>query len=120
MRLSPFDIDECNVAQFIALYTSRRYEDALLALGRIPDPGYEVGAFRCACYAQLGRDAEARQALDTFMAQKRLPIGQAKTRRLGGAIGPTATRSRTPAIWSICWTGFTRPGCGLDGTRSRR
>ena len=69
MRLSPFDIYECNLAQFVAHYTARRYEDALSALGRIPDPRYEINAFRAACFAQLGRDAEARRAIDTFMAE---------------------------------------------------
>jgi TolB-like protein/Tfp pilus assembly protein PilF len=69
MRLSPFDIYECYLAQFFAHYTAERYEDALSALGRIPDPEYKIEALRAACYAQLGRDAEARQAMANFMAE---------------------------------------------------
>ncbi len=69
LRLSPFDIYECNLAQFVAYYTARRYADALSALGRIPDPGYKIDALRAACCAQLGRDAEARQAMANFMAE---------------------------------------------------
>jgi TolB-like protein/Flp pilus assembly protein TadD len=69
MRLSPFDIYECNLAQFVAHFTARRYGDALAALGRIPEPGIEVTASLAACYAQLGREAQARQTMADFMAQ---------------------------------------------------
>jgi adenylate cyclase len=67
MRLSPFEAYECNLAQFVAHYAARRYEDALLALARIPDPGHDIDAVRAACYALLGREAEARLAMDRFV-----------------------------------------------------
>jgi TolB-like protein/Tfp pilus assembly protein PilF len=67
MRLSPFEAYECNLAQFIAHYAARRYEDALFALARIPDAGHDIDAVRAACYAQLGREAEARLAMDRFV-----------------------------------------------------
>ncbi len=69
MRLSPFDIYECHSAQVAAHYIARRYAEALTSLGRIPDPGYEIDAYRAACCAQLGRDAEARQAMDAYMRE---------------------------------------------------
>ena len=69
MRLSPFDIYACHSAQVAAHYIARRYAEALTSLGRIPDPGYEIDAYRAACCAQLGRDAEARQAMDAYMRE---------------------------------------------------
>jgi TolB-like protein len=66
-RLSPLDTYECNLAQFLAHYTARRYAEALASLGRIAaaDP---VDAYRAACCAQLGRDAEARNAMGAYLA----------------------------------------------------
>jgi TolB-like protein/Tfp pilus assembly protein PilF len=69
MRLSPFDIYECLLAQAVAHYTARRYADALTSLGRIPNPGFGIEAIRAACCAQLGRDAEAQQAMTNFVAE---------------------------------------------------
>ena len=69
MRLTPFDLDDCLSAQFTAHYIAQRYVEALASLARIPDPGCTIDAFRAACYAQLGRAADARQALDTFMSE---------------------------------------------------
>ncbi len=69
LQLSPFDIYECHLAQLVAHYIARRYADALTSLSRIPDPGYAIQAFRAACCAQLGRDAEAQQAMANFMAE---------------------------------------------------
>jgi TolB-like protein/Flp pilus assembly protein TadD len=74
IRLSPFDIYDCRMAQFVAFYAARRYEEAVMALGSIPDPGHEVNALLAACYAQLGRDAEARQAMADFMTKAREEI----------------------------------------------
>ncbi len=68
IRLSPFDTYKCHAAQFAAFYAARRYEEAMTALGSIPDPGFEVNALLAACYAQLGREAEASQAMANFMA----------------------------------------------------
>jgi TolB-like protein len=67
-RLSPLDTYECNLAQFLAHYTARRYAEALVSLGHIVEPAYSIDAYRAACCAQLGRDAEARNAMDAYMA----------------------------------------------------
>ncbi len=69
IRLSPFDLDGCLYAQSAAHYLARRYAEALESLGRMVDPAYPIDAFRAACYAQLGRDNDARQAMETFMSE---------------------------------------------------
>ena len=69
MRLSPFDLEACLYAQFVAHYLARRYAEALAALARLPDPSVGNEVFRAACYAQLGRDDDARQAMETFMSE---------------------------------------------------
>jgi adenylate cyclase len=69
MRLSPFDLEACLYAQFVAHYLARRYAEALAALARVPDPSVGNEVFRAACYAQLGRDDDARQAMETFMSE---------------------------------------------------
>jgi tetratricopeptide (TPR) repeat protein len=67
MRLSPFDTYYCHLAQFFAHYAVRRYEEALAALGCISYLAYPIHAFRAACCAQLGRDADARNAMREYM-----------------------------------------------------
>jgi TolB-like protein len=69
MRLTPFDLDDCLEAQFAAHYMARRYAEALASLARIPDPSYNIEAYRAACCAQLGREAEARQAMEAYMRE---------------------------------------------------
>jgi TolB-like protein/Flp pilus assembly protein TadD len=68
MRLSPFEVYDCRMAQFAAFYTDERYEDAVLALGHIPDAETDVSALLAACYAQQGRDAEAKRAMAEFLS----------------------------------------------------
>ncbi|HSS64972.1 MAG TPA: tetratricopeptide repeat protein [Gammaproteobacteria bacterium] len=80
MRLSPLETYDCYLAQFFAHYAARRYTEALASLGRIVDPAYPIDAYRAACFAQLGRDAEARNAMDAYMAtaQKEIAIWPGK------------------------------------------
>jgi len=68
-RLTPFDSNACNFGQALAHYLAQRYGEALTSFGRIVDSAYPIDAFRAACCAQLGRDAEARQAMETFMSE---------------------------------------------------
>jgi len=74
MRLTPFDSNSCHMGQFLAHYTARRYSEALASLGRMVDPPYPVDAFRAACCAQLGCDAQARNAMHAYMATAREKI----------------------------------------------
>jgi tetratricopeptide (TPR) repeat protein len=99
LRLSPFDVHWCNWAQVIAHYLARRYRDAIMALGRIPDPGCEAHAFRAACYAQLGRDADAAQAMDRFLTEAAEEVDD--------------WPGDDPAAWREFWAGgyaFEEPG----------
>jgi class 3 adenylate cyclase/TolB-like protein/Flp pilus assembly protein TadD len=55
----------------MALYTLRRYEDALAALRELPNPMVEARGWLAAIYAQLGEDEAARAALADFEAHAR-------------------------------------------------
>ena len=74
IRLSPFDIDDCCMAQFAVFYTARLYDEAIMALGRITDSGNQVNAMLAACYAQLDREAEASLAMASFIETSREEI----------------------------------------------
>jgi len=62
MRLNPLVPDNCLFAIGIAEYVAGRYEDALAAFGKTKGWGLLRPAWIAACYAQLGRDAQARAA----------------------------------------------------------
>jgi adenylate cyclase len=63
MRLNPLVPDNCLVAIGIAEYAGERYEEALAAFGMAKGWGLIRPAFIAACYAQLGRDAQAQAAV---------------------------------------------------------
>ena len=69
MRLSPLSTYDCQSAQFAANYIACRYEEAVKCLGYVEEPGFEIDAYRAACYAQLGRDGDAKQAMENFMKE---------------------------------------------------
>jgi TolB-like protein/Flp pilus assembly protein TadD len=62
MRLNPLAPDNCLFAIGIAEYVAGRYEEALATFGRTKGWGLLRPASIAACYAQLGRDAQARAA----------------------------------------------------------
>ena len=62
MRLNPLAPDNCLFAIGIAEYVAGRYEEALAAFGKIKGWGLLRPAYIAACYAQLGRDAQAQTA----------------------------------------------------------
>ncbi len=62
MRLNPLTPDNCLFAIGIAEYVAGRYEEALAAFGKTKGWGLLRPAWIAACYAQLGRDAQARAA----------------------------------------------------------
>lgn len=62
MRLNPLTPDSCLFAIGIAEYVAERYEEALAAFGRAGGWGLLRKAAIAACYAQLGRDTQARAA----------------------------------------------------------
>jgi adenylate cyclase len=69
MRLNPFSHDGCLETQFVAAYCTHAYEEALAAIARMRAPRQTTSAWLAACYAQMGRDAEAHQAMSDFMAE---------------------------------------------------
>jgi TolB-like protein len=64
MRLNPLVPDNCLFAMGMAEYSSERYEKALAAFGKSSGWGPLLPAWIAACYAQLGRDAQAWAAAD--------------------------------------------------------
>ncbi len=62
MRLNPLVPDNCLFAIGMAEYVAGRYEEALAAFGKTGGWGLLRPAWIAACYAQLGRDAQARAA----------------------------------------------------------
>ncbi len=63
MRLDPFHPDWMFELLAFALYSSRRYEEAIAALKKMKEPPYWVHAKVAACYAQLEQPDVARGAL---------------------------------------------------------
>jgi TolB-like protein len=66
-RLNPFAAYDCRIGHFAAAYSARRYDEAVSALRSISAPENQVNALLAACYAQLGLDSEARQAMAEFL-----------------------------------------------------
>jgi len=67
IRLSPLTTEDCYSAQCVAAYSAGRYEEALIPLRSIPGPSNIVNAYRAMCYAQLGREPEARRAMTDYL-----------------------------------------------------
>jgi len=63
MRLDPFHPDWMFDVLAFALYSSRRYEEAIAAVKKMKEPPYWVHAKMAACYAQLEQPDVARGAL---------------------------------------------------------
>lgn len=62
MRLNPLTPDNCLLILGMAEFVAGRYEDALTAFGKTAGWGLLRPAWIAACYAQLGRDAQAQAA----------------------------------------------------------
>ena len=62
MRLNPLVPDNCLYTLGMAEYGAGRYEEALAAFGKVKGWGLHRPAWIAACYAQLGRDAQAHAA----------------------------------------------------------
>ena len=66
VRHAPNMPDMCLYTRVVAEYLLGRFEQALATFGRMTHPADELWAWTAACYAQLGRDAEARAAAAEF------------------------------------------------------
>ena len=62
MRLNPLVPDNCLFAVGMAEFAAGQYEDALKAFAKMSGWGLHRPAWIAACYAQLGRDEQARTA----------------------------------------------------------
>ncbi len=62
IRINPFAPVDCLIAMGIAEYTTRHYEAGIETFGKITGAALLKYACLAACYAQLGRDGEARAA----------------------------------------------------------
>jgi adenylate cyclase len=69
IRLNPFSHDGCLEAQFLAAYCAHRYEEALATIARMGAARSVTTAGLAACYAQMGRDPEAHQAMSNFLVE---------------------------------------------------
>jgi TolB-like protein/Tfp pilus assembly protein PilF len=63
LRVNPFAPEDCLSALGIAEYVARHYEAAIEHFGKITGSALLKHACLAACYAQLGRDGEARAAI---------------------------------------------------------
>ena len=75
IRLSPHTPEDCFVAQSVAAYTVRRYEESLAMLDSVPNPENGENALRAAGCAQLGRSVEAGRAMADFRSAARDEMG---------------------------------------------
>jgi adenylate cyclase len=76
VRHAPNMPDMCLYTRVVAEYLLGQFEQALATFGRMTHPADELWAWTAACYAQLGRDAEARAAAVEF---RKTPAGSGLT-----------------------------------------
>lgn len=91
IRLSPLTTEDCYSAQCVAAYSAGHYEEALIPLSSIPEPSNIVNAYRAMCYAQLGRESEARQAMTLYLANASTDM----------AVYPGADSDRWRQYWAV-------------------
>ena len=66
-QYNPFDIYWVPSLEGVALFTARRYEEAIAVLKRFPEPINESRGWLAASYAQMDRPAEAKAVLKEFL-----------------------------------------------------
>ena len=66
IQRNPFLPDNCLHGMGFSEYFAERYENAIKTFARISEPGSDVQACIAACFAQLGRDEDARTAAAMF------------------------------------------------------
>jgi TolB-like protein len=74
-RRNPFEFTWVTVCRGIALFTARRYEEAIATLLQAANPDNEVRCWLAASYAAAGRLAEARAVMAEFLeaAEREMP-----------------------------------------------
>ena len=71
IRRAPNLPEECLYSRVMAEYLLGRYGDAIASFGRMSHPSVELLGWIAACYAELGRDSEARTAAMQFRERAR-------------------------------------------------
>jgi TolB-like protein/Tfp pilus assembly protein PilF len=73
-RQNPFEFNWVTWYRGIALFTARRYDEAIAILKQVHNPTNEVRLWQAACYGASGRIDQARAALAEFLAAARLDM----------------------------------------------
>jgi adenylate cyclase len=81
-RRNPIDTIGMPWLKGICYFGARHYEAAIVELSRMSHPINEVHGWMAACYAQLGRLAEARASLETFLRGAKADMAVFPGRRL--------------------------------------
>jgi TolB-like protein len=81
-RNNPFETNWVIDCRGIALFTARRYDDAIATLQQVPSPTSETFCWLAASYAAAGRLAEAHAALTEFLAIAEREMARFPGRRL--------------------------------------
>ena len=81
-RNNPFETAWVIDCRGIALFTARRYDDAIATLQQVPSPTFETRCWLAASYAAAGRLAEARATLAEFLAIAEREMARFPGRRL--------------------------------------
>jgi TolB-like protein/cytochrome c-type biogenesis protein CcmH/NrfG len=68
-RYNPFEFTWVTACRGVALFSARRYQDAIDTLIQLPEPNNEVRCWLAASYAKAGRIDEARATLAKFLAE---------------------------------------------------
>ena len=68
-RYNPFEYTWVTACRGVALFSARRYQDAIDTLIQLPEPNNEVRCWLAASYAKAGRLDEARATLAKFLAE---------------------------------------------------
>jgi TolB-like protein/Flp pilus assembly protein TadD len=70
-RHNPFEFNWVTACRGIALFSARRYQDAIDTFIQLPEPNIEIRCWLAASYARAGRIDEARSTLAAFLADAR-------------------------------------------------
>jgi adenylate cyclase len=89
IRRAPNMPEKCLHSRVMAEYLLGRYADAIATFARMSRPPIELIGWVAACYAELGRDSEARAAAQQFR-------DRARTEKPGLA-------TDDPAAWTAYW-----------------
>jgi TolB-like protein/Flp pilus assembly protein TadD len=68
-RYNPFEFTWVTACRGVALFSARRYQEAIDTLIQLPEPNNEVRCWLAASYAKAGKISEARATLAKFLAQ---------------------------------------------------